>query len=229
VGVDDTLGPTGRARRVAEPQGARLGDVERRVVGRGIGDEVLVGDGVGQLGVAHGVTQHDHVLELFEVGGHLLDDRQELGVDEDGASMGVAEHVTQIVGRHPHIGGVDHPAGTGDGEVRLEVTVVVPRQGGDPTSSIVAEPVERVHELLATCRELRVAQPRGGGCPTCVTGDYLGVGPVLRRIRKEHPRVERQVHHGERDLSGTSELGVELFDDLGFEARALDPFLHCRQ
>ena len=55
---------------------------------------------------------------------------EEVRVDQHGAVVGVFEHVRQLLGRHPHVEGVQYPPGAGDPEVRLEVTGAVPGQRG---------------------------------------------------------------------------------------------------
>lgn len=76
---------------------------------------------------------------------HLLEQGDEVGVDEDCAVVGVVHDERQLVGRQPHVEGVQHPAGAGHPEVGLEVPKPVPRQGGDPlagaTPSVSSAPV----------------------------------------------------------------------------------------
>lgn len=59
-------------------------------------------------------------------------------IDEDHRVVGVVHDVRDLVGLQPQIDGVQHRAGQRDGQVELQVAVVVPRDRPDPVTGLHA-------------------------------------------------------------------------------------------
>ena len=82
--------------------GRPLVDVASGVVGRLVGQEVLVGDGTGERGVGHRRVQDDDVLRRGDVREGLLEQWEQIGIDQDGAIVGILDeerHSWPIPGR----------------------------------------------------------------------------------------------------------------------------------
>ena len=73
----------------------------------------------------------------------LLEQRASSVVDEDHRVLGVVRDERDLFGEEADVQGVEHRAHAGDGEVELEMAVVVPREGGDAVAGPHAEAVER--------------------------------------------------------------------------------------
>jgi hypothetical protein len=62
-----------------------------------VGDEVFVGDDVDvQAVLRHLIGQRDDLLHTFQPIADLLEDREQVGVGEDQAIVGVADDVGQV-------------------------------------------------------------------------------------------------------------------------------------
>jgi hypothetical protein len=85
------------------------------------GDEVQAG-----LGGTGGIVEQDEPLAGVHAVPDLLEDRHELGVDQDHVVPGVVDGVEDLLGREAHIDGVQHGAHHRHGEEAFEVAVRVP-------------------------------------------------------------------------------------------------------
>lgn len=82
--------------------------------------------------------------------GELVDIR------EDDLIVRVGDDVREVLARKPHVEGVEHPSGARRGDVALQMSAVVPGQGGDPGAARQLERVQSVHELVSASEYLGV-------------------------------------------------------------------------
>jgi hypothetical protein len=156
VAVDDAFRVAGGAGGVADHRGGVL--VERRPrEGGGLGGEELL--------VV--VLDDDGATEGGDARGEALEQRDEGAVDDDDAVLGVPGDVGELVGVKPEVEGVEHRPHGRDGEVRLEVLLVVPAQRRDAVPGPDAEPRERRGQTAATIDDVAVggARERPVGAP----------------------------------------------------------------
>ena len=78
-----------------------------------------------------GVAQHHDALQGGQLRRQLLQQRQEHGVGEQVAILGVVHDVGDLIREQAGIDGVTDGADPGDAVVQLEVPVVVPGERGD--------------------------------------------------------------------------------------------------
>ncbi len=200
MGIHDALRPPRRPGGVADPGRLPLCD-PRKGEGRHLRlDELLVVD--------HPVRRRVTVRPDDDlVGVHLLVktlvDRHEHVVDHQEAVLGVVHDVGEVLGRQPRVEGVDDSSRQRNGEVRLEVTSVVPGERRDPIAGPQAHPRERVRELLHALVELAV----GGAVNGLVRPARDDLGPRIVAPGALEQRVQRQVvvHHlAVHDSSGAT-------------------------
>ena len=175
VAVIDALGQAGGARRVEGRGAGVLGQVGKRERRRRGGEHRLVFRGERELRLRRGrpvVDEHERdpgrILSLDR-----LEDRQELGVDEDDVVGRVVDRVQDLVGRDAHVDRVQHGAHHRHGEEALEIAVAVPVHHRDRGARLDAERGERRSEAADALGErcVRVA-------------DAVGVDDLLRgRLR----------------------------------------------
>ncbi len=165
--VDDALGVARGAARVAHGGCGVL--VRFRVVeaGRLSGDELVVavhgaagGDQRRRVAVAVAVADDDPRLDRRELRRYGPDDRQERRVDEHDAIPGVVRHVHQLLARQADVERVEHSAHARDGEVRLEVLLVVPHERADRIARADPEAAERGGEPVGVVSHLRYVARR---------------------------------------------------------------------
>ena len=173
VRVDDTLGVAGRPARVTHGCGGplvELGPVEARLLG---GEQPLVGKSLAE-GRGIPLPHHDDGLDGLQVvldGGQQRDER---GVDDDATVLGVVDDVGQLVGREANVERVQHRAHGGDGEIGLEVALVVPAERADAVALLDAEAGQGSCELLGPDRHFGEGGP---AAPPFFDGDD-GAVPV---------------------------------------------------
>ena len=71
------------------------------------------------------------------------------------AVLGVVDDVGQLLGREPDVERVQHGPHAGDGEIGLEVALVVPAEGADAVARLDAEPGQGGGQLLGPGRPPR--------------------------------------------------------------------------
>ena len=189
VRVDDALGAARRPARVTHGRGRALVEVGPGEAGLLGGEQPLVGE---RLAEGRGVPlpHHDDGLDRLQVVLDARQQRNERGVDDDAAVLGVVDDVGQLLGREPDVQRVQHRSHAGDGEIRLEVALVVPAEGADAVTRLDAEPGQ------------------GGGQPLGPGGDLdeagLAAAALLHRddgAVAVHPLpVEQQVSDQERGV-----------------------------
>ena len=190
------LGIAGGAGRVAKA--ARRGLVELRPgkLPRQIRDQALVIHQTREPARGHvaGIAQYHYALEGGQLGRQLLQQRQEHGVGEQVAILGMVHDVGDLVREQPRIDRVTDGAAAGDGVVQLEVPVVVPGEGGDAFAWPHAKPVlERPGQLLGA--------PGEGGIGRAVRGRIRRAGHHLdravarRRVVQYRRDQKRPIHH----------------------------------
>ncbi len=109
----------------------------------------------------------------------LLEEREQIGVDQHGAVVGVLDQEGQLFGRHPEVERVQHASGARDGEVRLQVPGAVPCQRRHAVPGPETKMLEGVHQLLGPAAELGVGQaldhhPTGERLTSSASGAWFG-------------------------------------------------------
>jgi len=157
--VEHALGVAGRAARVAERRGLALLHLGIVILARArLGEQVLVAQRVRQL-AAVAVAHHHVVGDAVERGGKLLQHRHERVVDEDDLVLRVVDDVRELLGEEADVQGVQHRAHAGDGEVQLEVLLVVPGEGGHAIALLHAKTVKHACQPIDAVRQAGVADP----------------------------------------------------------------------
>ena len=133
------------------------------------------------------------VSTVFELVPDAGQQRNERGVDDDAAVLGVVDDVGQLLGREPDVEGVQHRAHGGNGEVRLEVALVVPAERADAVPRLDAQPGQGGGELLGpVATSVKVALR----LPTFLDGDRRAVAVDLLAVAEDVSDQERGVLHG---------------------------------
>ena len=202
--VDDALGVARRAARVAH--GRRGGLIRFRVVeaGRLSGEELVVtvhGAARGDQRRRVAVANDDPRLDRRELRRHRPDDRQERRVDEHDAIPGVVRHIHQLLARQADVERVEHSAHARDGEVRLEVLLVVPHERADGIARADPEAAERGGEPVGVVSHLSVRGP-----PDTVARERhaLRAGVDATAVAQDGVDREREVAHGRADHASSS-------------------------
>ena len=188
--VDDALGKPRRPAREAHRGRCALVDVairERALVRRG--EELLVVDRtLGRLARPDG----DDVLEADAVD-ELRCERPEHLVDDEHLVAGVRGDVGVVVGMETQVERVRDEAADRRPDVRLEVLVVVPHEGGDAVAVFETQAAKCHRETLRPRREVGIAV----AVPALVRkpGDDLAVAVELVRPPQDRGHVQLVVHH----------------------------------
>ena len=119
--------------------------------------------------------------------------RDERGVDDDAAVLGVVDDVGQLLGREPDVERVQHRSHGGDGEIRLEVALVVPAEGADAVTLLDAQPGQGGGQLLGPGGHLGEG---GRAVPALLDGDDGAVAVDPLPVAQDVADQERGVLHG---------------------------------
>ena len=141
-----------------------------------------------------GVAQHHDALQGGQLRRQLLQQRQEHGVGEQVAILGVVHDVGDLIGEQAGIDGVTDGADPGDAVVQLEMPVVVPGERGDALALPDAEPVpKRSGQLLGALAERGI----GGAVRRRIrrAGHHLDCAVARRRVVQNRRDQKRPIHH----------------------------------
>lgn len=175
VGVEHSLGVTGRPARVAEPRGLAIVELGVGEPGLRIGDQLLVAQGAGErAGVA---VAHDHVVaHRLQPRSHSFEKLDQRRVDEHDAVLGVVGHVDELILEQADVQRVQDGSHARRGQVDLEMVLGVPGEGGDPVAGLDPQIGESAADPIDPIGHLGV----GGALHALVAeGDHLAVA--------EHP------------------------------------------
>ncbi|CAN5605516.1 hypothetical protein BH24ACT5_BH24ACT5_07270 [soil metagenome] len=137
VGVQHALGPSRRARGVAQGAGRVLGDVGKLGQRRRPGDEIVDDGGVGKSAPVP-VEAHE-LLDGSKAGPKVVNLVGQVALDEQDPVGGMACHIRDLVGVQAHVDGVDDRSD----ERRRVVQLEVPGAGGDG-----ADAISRLHAAV---------------------------------------------------------------------------------
>ena len=103
-----------------------------------------------ELGLGHMfLVGHDHIArDLGQVGAERFQQRHESQIHEHVFVFRMVDHINDLLVKKPWIYGVANRAHAGDGEVKLEMAIVVPGDGGDTVAPVDAEARHRLGQLL---------------------------------------------------------------------------------
>jgi hypothetical protein len=179
---------------VAQPERRVLVDLRPVVPGRLAGDEGLVVHRVRQVGVPvlePGFGRNDDALDAGHAALELLEQRQDVGIDDDHLVLGVIDDVLEVVIRQADVQGVQHRAHARGGMVGLQMARAVPHERADPVADADAGIRQRVGELMRAIAGLPVALPAHAG---------VGGGDDLFARRHRGAAVEDVGHQQRRML-----------------------------
>ncbi len=160
MAVEDAPGQAGGAHGVAEGGGLPLVGDRPAELGVGTGHQVLVMEHAGQPRLdVRGDVEQDVVLDILEVLRHLLEPGEQRAIDEHDPVLGMLDDVGQLLGEHVDVEGMADGAAAGDGEVELQVLVVVPGEGGDTVPGLHAEVDQRGGQALHPPVEVAIRLP----------------------------------------------------------------------
>ena len=136
--IEHALGMAGGAGGVAEPGGGALVEFLPGEIAVDLGDPVLVGDRVLELGRRHvgGVGENDIALDRRQFVGDRLQERHEGEIDQRHPVFGVVHDPGDLLGEKARIDGVINRASAGDAVPAFEMPVAVPRQRRDPVADL---------------------------------------------------------------------------------------------
>jgi hypothetical protein len=125
--------------------------------------------------------------------GELLECRPQHVVDDGNAIAGVGGDVGQVVGMEAQVERVQHEPARGKAEIRLEMTLVVPRKGRDAVPALEAERTECGAESARACEAVAVgvAVQR----PVGPAADDLAIAVQAFCVAKQGGQRQRRVHH----------------------------------
>ena len=122
-------------------------------------------------------ADHDHLLDARALIDHRREQWRERVVDDDHAILRVIDDLRQLRRWQPEVEGVQHRSHAGDGEVRLEVLLVVPAERGHAIAGDDPERAQRAGQAVDPLRHRGVARVP---CPLALERDHLAVGKHLR-------------------------------------------------
>ncbi len=156
--IDDALGISGRARRVAHAGGVVFGDLDPLEIAVDGGDPVFIGDRVLERGLRHvRLVGEDHVaLDLRQLVGDLLQQRHEGKVHHHHAIFGVIDDVDDLVREQARIDGVIDRAGAKDAVPGLQMPPGVPGERADPVAFLDAVLHQALRDLERALANVRI-------------------------------------------------------------------------
>ena len=193
MAVDDALRIASGARGVAHGRGLAFVEHWPGVAGLRGGQHLLVGGGLPEGTGVPGTGHHD-VLD----GGELVLDpgqqRHQRGVDDDHLVLGVIDHVGELLGEQAEVQGVQDRPHSGDGQVRLQVGLVVPQEGAHPIAVAHPDGLERLGQSLGSLGHLG---ERGLGelAGRAGDGDHLAVAVDLLAVAENATHQQRRILH----------------------------------
>ena len=193
--VDDTLRVAGRAARVAHRRGGAFVDLRVRDTGLLGREQLVVAEHLRAVALERGGVgvAHDHVvLHARQVRRELRQRRHQRAVDDDDLVFRVVHDVGELVGEQADVERVEHAAHAGNGEVRLEMLLGVPREGRDPITRLDAEAAQRPRQLVDPVGHLR---ERGAAARVALERDHLAVAVDRAPVAEDHPDGEGKVLH----------------------------------
>ena len=141
-----------------------------------------------------GVAYDDDVAHRYQFRHKFVEQRQQRRIDNDDEILGVVGDVDHLVGGQPDVQRMEHGTHRWDGEIYLEVLLVVPHEGRDPLVCVHAEIAERVREPGRICPDVGVRR-----APDTVRGQSRDAtrAPVDRTaVPGDGGGGERRVEHG---------------------------------
>ena len=154
-------------------------------------DELLVGEGGAEpVGVA--LAHHDDVLHRRALVAHLGQQRRHRGVDDDDLVLAVVNDVGQLLGEEPDVQRVEHRPHRGDGQIGLQVLLVVPGERPHPVRVAHPQAPQRGGQAFGPARHLGE-----GGAPVTggLDGDDLAVAVDLLAVAEDAADEQRAVLH----------------------------------
>ncbi len=198
VRIEDALGVPRRARRVTKPRRGFL--VELRPV-EPVGfrrQQVFVTQDRRQgrrqvLGHVRPVAHEDDAAQTLGVRCDTGHQGRKESVGEQVLTLRVVEDEDELFGEQARIDGVANQSGAGNAVIKLEMTMVVPRQGGNAIAGFEPQPGQRVGQLPHPPGRIGIAVAVQGRI--LVAGDDL-LGWVIARGVFQHVWDEqRPIHH----------------------------------
>jgi hypothetical protein len=165
-------------------------------LGRQIRDQALIVQEIREPACRHvgSIAQHHDALEGAQLRRQPLEQRQEHGIGENVAILGVVHDVGDLFGEQARVDGMADRADAGDAVVQLEVAVVVPGERGDPLAWPDAEPVpECLRQLLRAPAQVGVGGAVRGRIRRA--RHHLDRAIALGRVIEDRRYQKRPVHH----------------------------------
>ena len=140
-----------------------------------------------------GVAHHEDVLDGLHLRQHPRQQRHQRVVDDDDLVLGVVGDVHQLLGEEPDVERVQHGLHRRDGEVALEVLLVVPLERRDPVTVRDTESGQGVRQLTRALADLA---ERGAPRPVAEVRHHLAVTVHGEPVPEQHRQAEGDVLHG---------------------------------
>ena len=175
------FGPAGGSRRVEHGRAGVLVEIGEREIGRADRQQRLVFNldwEVGRRRLRPVVHQHV-VLHRLQMGRELLDQRQEVGVEQDRGRAAVDDRVGDVFGHEADVHRLHHGAHHRDREVALVVAVAVPFEDRDDVALVDADLGEAAGEPSDPFAEIAI-----GAAAKVAVDDFLVGRARHRRMQK---------------------------------------------
>ena len=157
------------------------------------------GEGCAQSIVVAG-ADHDVMRHIGQRARHFGEHRNQRAVDDDDPIVGVIDHEGELLGKQPDVEGMHHRPHGRDGQVALQVLLVIPGEGANP---LVAADAERAQCVGQLCRPPayigKGGHPGGelpGGRVVGVEGGDTGIGVDRDAPGEDGSNGESKVLHG---------------------------------
>ena len=191
--IDHALGPPGGARGITHPHRLVLVLFGIAVAAGVRGDEILVVLVAGRQRRA-AEREYDDARHFRQQRLHLFPDRQQHVVDQDHLVIGIADDVSQVLGRKPQVEGMQHRPRRRNAEIGFQMRPMVPHQRADRLATPDAGVLQRLRELARALVDRAVIAPIQGLVRPA--RHHLAAGIKRVGVLEQLIQAQGRLHHG---------------------------------
>ena len=197
----------GRSRGVAEHGGCRLLDVRPHDRRRLRSQQFFV---VACVRQRNGGVAHRHVSALGERRARIdgrFDRRRQRSIDEDHLIVGVFDHVADLIGEEPDVGGVQDRTDRWDRIVQFQVAMGVPRKARHAVAGFDAHSSQRICQLRDACAEIAIRVTEHA---RAIARNDFAFGVIADGMIEDSADRERDIHHQARDRPDVCSMSSDV-------------------